>query len=81
MTIVCLVLTGCLLATGSDSVAEPGGFNGKGGNNSLLMEDGITVKKLTKAIHEAVANNPKDLKIKAESSSQDKSTIWLYSEN
>jgi predicted Co/Zn/Cd cation transporter (cation efflux family) len=73
MTIVCLVLTGCLLATGSNYVAVPGD------NNSLLMEDGITVQKLTKAIHIAVENNSKDLTIKAESSSKDKTTVWLYS--
>ena len=73
MAFACLVLTGCLLATGSNYIAVPGD------NNSLLMEDGITVEKLTKSIHKAVANNSKDLEITAESSSKNKTTIWLHS--
>ncbi|WP_043024496.1 hypothetical protein [Francisella tularensis] len=75
----CLLIVSCMPFLGGNMIVRDNRFESDLGQHSLQMQQGTTVKQLYDAIKKAVKANPGEFEIKADDYSNQKATLWTFS--
>lgn len=79
LVLVTLLIASCIPFLGGDMVVQDNRFESDGGRYGLEMQQGISVKQVYAAIKEAIKQHPKQFEVKGDDYSEQKSTVWTYS--
>lgn len=79
LILVSLFITSCMPFLGGNMFVRDNKFESDGEQYSLEMQQGTTVKQLYDAIKKAIKVKPNEFEIKADDYSNQKATLWTFS--